>query len=539
MTTQRTLKKQIRDRMRRNGERYTTARAHILAGRSQSKSPTFTGGQQGDVAAATNALNSAGWTGPDGQPLTEGQVFGLSGGVGFLYGVFRYDTGPTMTIAARNTSMPDTFLDQLWAIDELNASVSTTGGAKKAERELFAALERGQRALCSVGAGAMNYLGLPDESAAMMPLVVGIIGIEDGQLLVDDRSVEPHRVDTKELAHARSVLRSAKHRMVTISPADGSIDWAHTIRQSIAYGARRYDTPPVPQFASNVGLKGLTKWQRLLTDPKDQMGWAKVFGEGSAAAVGFTRLYQCIEHDYTAPAAGRPLYAEFLRWATSVVGDSRYADAASLFEESATHWSAVSERAANASPSIARATSQMDLRAELLGDSDPQQMQQAYRAQVDANDEATIDASTASTLTAEIAKDVQEIINLEAAALQALGYAPAQPSSKRSTSPSPDERVTMLNPNTGRPDKTIVRSIYDPVKRAILTAISEIDGIRFSDLSDAVEDRTDPALWTKHKVGWYTTSVKLDLEARGLIERFASPQQLRLTAAGQAEFAKY
>ena len=76
--------------------------------------------------------------------------------------------------------------------------------------------------------------------------------------------------------------------------------------------------------------------------------------------------------------------------------------------------------------------------------------------------------------------------------------------------------------------------MYDPVRTAILHAVREIDGIRFGDLSDAVGARTSPDLWQNSKVGWYTTSVKLDLEARGLIERYGSPQRLRLTTAGEA-----
>ena len=538
MTTQRTLKKQIRDRMKRNDERYTTARAHVLAGRAQPKKQPhdFTGGQQGDVAAATNAINAAGIRGPGGLPLTEAQVFGLSGGVGFLYGVFRYDTGPTMTIVARNTSMPDTFLDQLWGTPGLDATVFTTGGAKKAQSELLAVLERGERALCSVGAGALGYLGLPAESSAMQPLVVGVIGTDQDQFLIDDRSVEPHRVDSATLAHARAVLRSAKHRMVTIAPGS-QIQWDSAISQSIETGAKRYDTPPVPQFASNVGIAGLTKWHRLLTDRKDRMGWPRVFGDGPHAAIGLSRLYECIEHEYTAPAAGRPLYTEFLRWAHDVVGTDRYVQAAEAFESSAHHWSAISDIAATANPSIAEAVSHIDRRAELQGDGDRSALEQAYDAQTTAVDTATVSSAEASAAATAIADEVQKIIELETAALQALGHIPAPPKSRqRSTAPAED-RVTMLNPNTGRSDKTIARAIYDPVKRAILTAINEIDELRFSDLSTEVESRSDAELWKKHKVGWYTTSVKLDLEARGLIERFKSPQRLRLTEAGKAALA--
>lgn len=94
------------------------------------------------------------------------------------------------------------------------------------------------------------------------------------------------------------------------------------------------------------------------------------------------------------------------------------------------------------------------------------------------------------------------------------------------------ERITMNNPNTGRTDGTIAASMYHPVRRAILDALAEHDGLRFGDLRAEVEARTDANLWETASPGWYTTTVKLDLEARGLLRRDGSPQRLHLTPAG-------
>ena len=92
----------------------------------------------------------------------------------------------------------------------------------------------------------------------------------------------------------------------------------------------------------------------------------------------------------------------------------------------------------------------------------------------------------------------------------------------------------MLNPNTGREDRTIAAAMYQPVRTAVLTAIGNEDGVLFSDLSDRVEALTGPALWKSASVGWYTTTVKLDLEARGLLVRTGSTQKLHLTDEGRA-----
>jgi len=92
----------------------------------------------------------------------------------------------------------------------------------------------------------------------------------------------------------------------------------------------------------------------------------------------------------------------------------------------------------------------------------------------------------------------------------------------------------LLNPNTGREDRKIAAEMYYPVRAAILRAVNATDGLPFSQLYDLVEADTDAALWENSSVAWYTVGVKLDLEARGLLERSGSPQQLYLTSDGHA-----
>ncbi len=96
-----------------------------------------------------------------------------------------------------------------------------------------------------------------------------------------------------------------------------------------------------------------------------------------------------------------------------------------------------------------------------------------------------------------------------------------------------EERVHVRNPNTGSEALRIRRSVYDPVRLAILQALDSPDGLANAELRGEVEQRTSAELWEQHSVGWYTTSVKLDLEARELIAKSGSPQHLRLTDAGR------
>ncbi len=87
-------------------------------------------------------------------------------------------------------------------------------------------------------------------------------------------------------------------------------------------------------------------------------------------------------------------------------------------------------------------------------------------------------------------------------------------------------KMMTLHPE-GKAGVNIDKVKYDAVREAILAAIGEQGELLFGDLLDAVGKRlTD----FDGSIGWYTTTVKLDLEARGEIERLPGngPQRLRL-----------
>ena len=96
------------------------------------------------------------------------------------------------------------------------------------------------------------------------------------------------------------------------------------------------------------------------------------------------------------------------------------------------------------------------------------------------------------------------------------------------------ERIMMKNPNTGRDDCRILVSIYEPVKDAILSTLDEAGELPNSELISEVKDRTPPELWADNSVMWFTTTVKLHLEATEMLQKQGSPQILSLTDAGRA-----
>ncbi len=95
------------------------------------------------------------------------------------------------------------------------------------------------------------------------------------------------------------------------------------------------------------------------------------------------------------------------------------------------------------------------------------------------------------------------------------------------------ETMLTLNVNypKGKGGTRVSVEKYEVVRKAILKAVPRTrTGVAFRDLPEAVEknlSRIDRG--RIGSVGWYATTVKLDLEARGLIERVpdARPQRLR------------
>jgi hypothetical protein len=89
------------------------------------------------------------------------------------------------------------------------------------------------------------------------------------------------------------------------------------------------------------------------------------------------------------------------------------------------------------------------------------------------------------------------------------------------------EKILTKHP-LGKSGKNIDREKYDTVKKAILSALRKNDLTHtelFSRLNKSLEGRF------AGNISWYGETVKLDLEAKKLIERTASkPQKYRLTS---------
>ena len=95
-----------------------------------------------------------------------------------------------------------------------------------------------------------------------------------------------------------------------------------------------------------------------------------------------------------------------------------------------------------------------------------------------------------------------------------------------------DIRVVCHTPTPGKKPTRIHRWKYDLLRGVILDILAgSADGVQFRSLPSLIEARLSPEQRASlGSVSWYTTTVKLDMEVKGDIERVprVTPQLLRL-----------
>lgn len=93
-----------------------------------------------------------------------------------------------------------------------------------------------------------------------------------------------------------------------------------------------------------------------------------------------------------------------------------------------------------------------------------------------------------------------------------------------------EEKVFAKHPDKTKQGVRISRAKYEIVREAMIQTIRAAGEITFSDLLDQLEDKLEGNF--DGSIPWYVTTVKLDLEARGMIERApkSKPQRIRLNA---------
>jgi hypothetical protein len=365
MTTQSDFKARIRERMSRTGERYAAARAVLLAQatpRPPAPSPSAgvqllpgydrIGGIHAESAVLANVLRQAGVVAPHtGEPFEESFLYGLAGGIGFMYFAFEYTNLPPMlSVVLRCDSYPDAFVRR--GLERSGAALEwrETGSPVQAARHLADALAKGHAPICVTDMTGLPWYGMPIEHRGFAPHYVAVAGQADDVVALDDRAARPLLLSTEAFAEARAGYRKGRHRLVTVAPVQGGKGsdqrgLAAVVLEAIRATARGFHEAPYAGFGSNFGLRGLDKWARLIGDPRDAKGWRRLLANDQALAAALTRMYEGIEVEFTAPAGGRRLYATFLDEASALTRRTALRTAADLYRAAGERWTSFARAA--------------------------------------------------------------------------------------------------------------------------------------------------------------------------------------------------
>jgi hypothetical protein len=341
MTEQKHLKQLVRERMARTGETYTTARRHVVGRQGVGKRIMPTRHRLTALLARIM-----------GGDYSEAMLCGLAGGVGFLYAIFEYaGLPPILTIVAQHH--PDPWVPS--ALERLGVpySLEHSGKPAAAAVALDAALDGGRVVLCAVDRFALPWhadvVGMATD-----PYHVLITGRDGDAYEVLDSGDAPHQLDREAFLAAWSAHKKGRHeRLILDAPPAKDLDLAGAVRAALAVTAAHLTGPVLGNsFDANFGLSGMARLGDQLADEKTKAGWARRFAAPEAFACAMLRVHDCLEVEYTAPSATRPLYADFLDEAAGVLGERRLRDAASLYRESGGIWSQVSGRAAEVADAL-------------------------------------------------------------------------------------------------------------------------------------------------------------------------------------------
>jgi len=272
---------------------------------------------------------------------SEALLLGLSGGITFGYFSFAYrGLDPHVALLTRNTFAP---LERLFDRLDVVRDVKQTTDPVKAERNLLAALDRGQPALVLADECSLPYStydgSLGDEMYMMLPMVV--FGYEPkSNADIADRAQVPLRVKASDLAKARARVKKEKFCVMTLDvPSFDRLP--QNVEAALRGSIKSFFTSPVKGHASNFGFAAYQRWADILTNDKDKQSWNKVFPAGRPMFAGLASAFERIEMFGTGGAASRPMYADFLDEASLILKRPSLRDVATQFRSLAPAWNSL------------------------------------------------------------------------------------------------------------------------------------------------------------------------------------------------------
>ncbi|HEX9000834.1 MAG TPA: DUF4872 domain-containing protein [Blastocatellia bacterium] len=383
MTTQKHLKQLIRIRMQKTGERYSTARRHIIGKAEQSTDQATTIHYPGNIPATTALrilMANRGIRAPHtDEPFSEAMLFGLAGGIGIGVFSFFYEKEDVATffVAGRHQWHDDeAYLRNALERFQITPVIRETAGAKAAEQQLNEALEQQGLCVAWVDAAELPHRAMPSawSGGGYHVVVVYSINHDTGTALIGDLTDDPIPISLADLARSRARIKKQKHRLLCIPSGSARLTPAN-LRDLVRSGLQRcHDgllNPTLPGAKNNARLEALNVWAKRMhgshDKAKDKESWERIFRPGPNLWRGLCAIHDFIENYGTGGGLCRPLFADFLKEAAEALSNSNLATLSEQYAELGRRWSELADAAMPSDvPAFHEAKELQTRKAELL-----------------------------------------------------------------------------------------------------------------------------------------------------------------------------
>jgi hypothetical protein len=263
--------------------------------------------------------------------LTEEMLFGLGGGIGFVYWYSKNMAVPF--IGTRNRKVDDFQLAMCRRIG-VRVEIVQTSSARKAYDQMKGLLRDHKPALVFVDMPYLSYLAMP-EAAHFGGHAVVVYGVDEDkdEVYISDRAAVGVTASLGELEKARSSKFPpfpARNKLLMLDLPRSVSDPGKGIREAIVDCCSNMLNPPI----RSLGLRGIQKWADLVPRWQEQFKGSRLLGC-------LVNTFMNIEVAGTGGGAMRPMYVRFLRESAAVLNKPSLKEVAEMFEQTAKVWSEI------------------------------------------------------------------------------------------------------------------------------------------------------------------------------------------------------
>lgn len=298
------------------------------------------GGSHPETASLTNVLAAHGVNDPrTGKPFSEAMLLGIGGGLGagYILWEFKEHNIKVLVLAFHHQwQYPTRYYQGLADRLGITISMPETGSVKAASNQLQELLEEQRSAVAWVDLAQMPYLQMPESLIGHLGHIVAVRGKQGDNLLIDDRAASPFLVSQDVFSAARARIGSYKNRLLLVEKV------ALNDVVSAVQAGLQVCVDHLSSDSDSFSLPAIRKWGKMMTDTKNKKGWPTVFKDRRGLYSTLRSVYEGIELT-VGTGALRSLYADFLREAVTVSGNTRLKDVAACYDDVSVMWKGLAE----------------------------------------------------------------------------------------------------------------------------------------------------------------------------------------------------